>query len=310
MSEERNRILRMLEEGKITADQAAKLIEALGGSVRSPDEDEVIRIGRRGSHRRLLGHIRPPRPPRIRAAELDAIPDIVASAVSSAMQSGFGPHAKAKTDFPDKRSLFIKCVSGDVAVRGWDKDRIALTETGDMTRVRERDDRVMVRTISGDIEARVPREARVELTSVSGDVGASGFHGRLGLKSVSGDVELEDVSGEIKVDVVSGELTMVRVGGTLTVESRSGDIRLEPLGEFSGEVISKSGDIELVLGSDADVVLDMQCEEDGDLSVNLDAGYEKLEEDDNRLKLKLGAGSRTLVLRTRKADITVKTAKE
>ncbi|UCG42402.1 MAG: DUF4097 family beta strand repeat protein [candidate division WOR-3 bacterium] len=308
MSEERDRILRMLEEGKVTANQAARLIEALGSSRRS-DEHEIFRMGRRRSQRHFFGRVHPPRPPRMRVAELDAIPDIVASAVSSAMKSGFGPHAKAKTDFPNKHSLFIKCVSGDVAIRGWDEDRVMLTEVGNMTRVRERDERVMVRAISGDVEARVPREARVELTSVSGDVGISGFHGRLGLRSVSGDVELEDVSGELKVDVVSGELTMLRVAGTLSVESRSGDTRVEPQGKFSGEITSKSGDIVLVLGSDADVVLDMQCEEDGDLSVDLDVDFEKLEEDQNRLKIRLGEGSRTLVLRTKNADISVKSAR-
>lgn len=307
MSEERDRILKMLEEGKVTAEQAARLIEALGSSGSERDEDRVIRVLKsgRGRHRHLfLGH--PPRPPRIPMAELDRIPDIVASAVTSAMGSGFTAQEEVKTEFPGKRSLFLKSVSGDVGVQGWDKDRMSLEGSGGMTRVRERDDRVMVRSISGDVEVKVPHEARLELVSVSGDVGVSAVSGKVGVKSVSGDVSLRDVKGELDFDIVSGDLTMVRVGGELAVESKSGDVEFEPAGDFSGTIVSKSGDIELRLDAKADVVLDLLCEEDGDINIDLDMPFERLEEGEGRLKLKLGPGSRTMVVRTRKADINVK----
>ena len=82
MNDERARILKLLEDGKISADQAARLIEALG-SRRSGDECGFPPM--------------PPMPPvpplrrvhmRGRAmAGIDQIPDIVARAVSSAVRS-------------------------------------------------------------------------------------------------------------------------------------------------------------------------------------------------------------------------------
>ncbi len=297
MSEERERVLGMLEEGKITADQAARLLEALKSGRPHPAASRS-----RHFHRRVA---------RLSVSELDRIPDIVASAVSSAVKSGHWPRGgEIKTEFPGKSSLYLKNVSGDIEVEAWDGDGIKLESVGRMTRIRERDERVMIRSISGDIQAKVPHEVRLELTSVSGDVEVAGTNGRLGLRSVSGDVDLTDLTGELKADIVSGELKLVRFQGNLEVESKSGDIELEPVGEFSGKVSSKSGDIELRLRPDADVVLDMECEEDGEVSVDLGFPYESLEEGERFLKLKLGNGSRILRLKTRKADITVSEAKE
>ncbi|MEO0082038.1 MAG: DUF4097 family beta strand repeat-containing protein [candidate division WOR-3 bacterium] len=296
MSEERSRILKLLEDGKINADQAARLIQALGAeAVREPPEPPRFSLRRQ---RRIL------------AAELDRIPDIVAEAVSSAVRSGFDRSDSTRTDFPGKNSLFLKSVSGDVEVSGWDEDRVRLDGLGTMVRVRERDDQVMVRSISGDLSGRVPRESRLELVSVSGDVKVSGTRGKFTLKSVSGDIVLEDVHGSIGIDSVSGSIVLERVAGSISVESKSGDISLRPVGEFSGEVVSRSGDIKLELGPDADVVLDMECEEEGEISVEAGSDHEVLEEAERSMRVKFGKGSRVLRLRTRRADIRVRVAAE
>jgi len=169
---------------------------------------------------------------------------------------------------------------------------------------------LMVRSISGDVGGQVPREIRLEIVSVSGDVKVSGIDGSLKLKSVSGDVDLSDVKGEVGLSVVSGDLKLLSVAGTLEVESKSGDIELCPSGPIAGSVESKSGDIVLRLRQDADVVLEMECEEDGDISVEDKLEYEVLSEGERTLSMKLGQGSRVLRLRTRRADIRVKRAKE
>jgi len=310
MSEERNRILRMLEEGKITADQAARLIEALGGPGRVQDEGEEIRFGRRGTHRHFLSHVRPPRPPRVRVSmsELDRIPDIVAGAVSSAMKSGV-PNA-LKTDFPGKSNLFLKSVSGDVTVEAWDGDGLHVAGTGGIVKVREREDKVMIRSISGDWKVKAPKESRLELVSVSGDVGVSGISGRFGLKGVSGDIELVGFAGEAVITAVSGDIDLKEVQGKLAVESKSGNVFIGPSGPFEGSVSSKSGDIELRLGPNPDVVLDMECEEEGEIRLKTDVPHEVLEQGEQSMRVKFGEGSREMKIRTREADITVTTAKE
>lgn len=297
MSEERARILKLLEDGKITADQAARLIQALGAQGPSEPPEPPGWPGRR-RHRRVL------------VGELDRIPDIVAEAVSSAVKSGFWPHDETRTDFPGKSSLFLKSVSGNIELAGWDQDRITLEGGGTLLRVRERDEQLMVRSISGDVTGKVPHESRLELVSVSGDVTVSGVTGKFGLRSVSGDVEISEFSGELEIDSVSGDIRLERVSGRMRVESKSGDIKLEPVGEFSGEAVSKSGDIDLFIRPDADVVLEMDCEEEGDIRVDVGSAHEVLKQTERYAKVQFGQGTRTLKLRTRRADIMVREAKE
>jgi DUF4097 and DUF4098 domain-containing protein YvlB len=299
VSEERERVLRLLEDGRITAEQAARLIEALGRSRAVPPGPDD-----------WLPPPRPPRPGRVRMAELDRIPDIVASAVSSAMKSGFGSREEMRTEFPGKSSLFLKSVSGDVTVTGWDEDRIRIEGEAGMTRVREREDIVMVRAIAGDFGIRLPRESRLEVTTVSGDVTASGTGGRFGLKGVSGDVTLEGFTGEARVQTVSGDVRLERFAGRVEVESKSGDVKLTAAGPVGGMLVSKSGGVTLRFGPGADVLLDLETEGEGGIEFAAGLEHEVLEHDEHRLRVRLGAGSNELKVRTCDADIAVRRAEE
>jgi len=244
-------------------------------------------------------------------ADLDRIPDIVASAVSSAMKSGFGAReGELRTEFPGKSSLFLKSVSGDVTVSGWDEDRIAIEGNTAMTRVREREDIVMVRTISGDFSVSLPREARFEVTTVSGDVKVEGVGGRFALKAVSGDVRLTGFAGEARVQTVSGEARFVDFAGRVEVESKSGDIELLTDGAVGGSVVSKSGEVALCLGERADVLLDLECEESGGIEFDAGLAHEVVEQAERRLKVRIGAGTQELKVRTSDADINVRRRKE
>jgi DUF4097 and DUF4098 domain-containing protein YvlB len=300
MSEERLRVLKLLEEGKISADQAARLIQALGRE-RRPGFD-------------LPEPPTPPEPPfcvpgrrhfRVQMRELDRIPDIVAGAVSSAIRSVDFDEDEGKREFVGATGLFLKTVSGDVTVKGWDKDSISLDQSDAMTKVRQRGDQVMVRAISGDTEAMVPLTSRLELVSVSGDVNVSGVSGEFGLKSVSGDVELAEFSGKARIELVSGDLEMEDVSGEFEVDSKSGDINIEPSGQLSGSVRSKSGDIDIEIGPDADLVLEMDIEEEGEIRAELGFDHEVVEQGERTLKLRIGPGGKTLKLHTQKGDITV-----
>lgn len=296
MQEERARILRLLEEGKITADQAARLIQALGAG-RTESEEFSSGFGHRRWGRAIVG-------------ELDRIPDIVAQAVSSALSSGFGAGEKSQVEFLDKKNLFLKSVSGNVQLLGWDQKRIILEGSGTPMWVREKGDQLMVRSISGDVTGNVPAETRLEVASVSGDITVSGVRGKFGLKSVSGNVELADFHGEVEISSVSGDVSLLRVSGRMKIETHSGDIEILPVGEFEGEVVTKSGDIELRLEVGADVLLEAECEEAGE--VHLEEGFaaEVLEQTGRLVRLKFGAGSRIMKLRTHCADIKVRRAEK
>jgi DUF4097 and DUF4098 domain-containing protein YvlB len=290
MSDERARILKLLEDGKITADQAARLIEAMG------------------SERTEAEFCRPPHAPfgprqfRFRSGmrDLDRIPDVVASAVASAMKSGFEPGEERSTDFPGKRHLLVKSVSGDLDVTRGEEGRIGLSYSGGMVKVRSSGEQVVVRTMAGDVSATVPADGRLELEVVSGDVCITEAGARIEVKTVSGDVNITKTAGDAQVKTVSGDVSLDHVSGNLDVETRSGPV--------SGSLTSTSGDISVALGSDADLVLELAIEEDGEIEVEEDLPHEVLEQREGYMKVKFGAGSRTLKVSTVDADIDVSEA--
>jgi|GEM_PF-575768 len=296
MSNERDRILKLLEDGKITADQATRLIEALG----SERADFDFRMPSHGPFRSTR-HIRMRRP-----RPFDKIPDVVATAVASAMKNGFGePGEERSDDFPGKRNLVVKSVSGDLDVTRGSEDRIGLGYSGGMVKVRSRGEEVLVRTMAGDVSATMPADGQLELEVVSGDVSISGVGTRIEVKTVSGDVDISGTSGKMAVKTVSGDVTLDRVAGSFEIDTRSGDLDLGAVGPISGSVLTVSGDVSVELGKDADLVVDMTIEEEGDIEVDDDLPHEVLEESDGHLKVKLGVGSRTLVVNTRNGDIDI-----
>jgi DUF4097 and DUF4098 domain-containing protein YvlB len=298
MSDERARILKLLEDGKITADQAARLIEALGSRRHGFEFELPV----------------PPAPPRMHRRlamkELDRIPDMVAHAVSKAVQSSFESGDERRVEFTGKRSLVVRTVSGDIEVAGQAGDATSLQYTGGMANVKEGDDSVDFRSTSSDVDARVPAKSDVEVTTVSGDVKLSDVDGRVRVKTVSGDVDVAEHVGATEVATVSGDVELAGALGELGVETRSGDVEVEAAGPVQGRVATKSGDITLTLRADADVMLEAEADEEGEVDLDIDAAHEVLEQRDNYAKVKFGAGSASIVLRTRTGEITVRSSKE
>ena len=298
MSNERDRILKLLEDGKITADQATRLIEALG-SERAESEFGM------GPHVpfRMERHLRMRR-------GFDRIPDVVATAVASAMKSSFEPGEERSSDFPGKRHLLVKSVSGDLDVTRGGEGRVELSYSGGMVKVRTSGEQVVVRTMAGDVSATVPTDGRLELEVVSGDVSVSDGSARIEVKTVSGDVDIDQSTGGVQVKTVSGDVDLDHVSGAIEVETRSGDVELGAAGQISGSLQSVSGDVTVALPRDADLVLELATEEDGDIHVDSDLPHEVLEERDEYMKLKLGAGSSTMKVNTKSGDIEIRPAGE
>jgi DUF4097 and DUF4098 domain-containing protein YvlB len=300
MSDERARILKLLEDGKITADQAARLIEAIGSERTDREFCRPTRVGFDPRHIRFRSGMR----------DFDRIPDVVATAVASAMKSGFEPGEERSTDFPGKRHLLVKSVSGDLNVIGGEEGRIGLSYSGGMVKVRSSGEQVVVRTMAGDVSATVPTDGRLELEVVSGDVSISEAGARIEVRTVSGDVDITRTAGDTQVKTVSGDVSLHRVTGSLGIETRSGDVDLIAGGVVSGSLATTSGDIAIALGSDADLVLELASEEGGDIDVKVDFPHEVVEQREGYIKVKFGAGSRILKASTRSADIDVSEAEQ
>ncbi|MBB5862798.1 DUF4097 family beta strand repeat-containing protein [Xanthomonas sp. 3058] len=152
----------------------------------------------------------------------------------------------------------LENIAGQIRVRGWDRDEVALTGSlgqGQRLEVDESADRLQFEVVyprnsrnskGAELELRVPRDALLQVDAVSASVDVAQVDlARLQLKSVSGDVvaggrareaQLETVSGALRSTVASGRLTLGTVSGqveapsgasgVVSVESVSGQIRV------------------------------------------------------------------------------------
>lgn len=298
MNDERSRILKLLEDGRINAKQAARLIEALGTRRHGFDLGPPVPP--------VASHVRR----RHALKELDRIPDLVARAVGKAVQSSFEPGEGRTVRFTGKKSVFVRNVSGDVEVAGTATDTVSIEYTGGVANVKENDDSVDFRSVSSDVSARVPERCDVEVTTVSGDVELQRVGGRARVKTVSGEVGIAGHHGVTEIVTVSGDADLDGVAGEVKVESRSGDIAVVADGQIEGLLATKTGDIEVSLRPDADIVLEAEADEDGRVELQLDVPHEILKQRGNNVSVKFGAGSHSLVVRTRDGEITVRNTKE
>ena len=163
--------------------------------------------------------------------------------------------------------ISIELISGDVKIRGWDRDEVHVTGTigddveeleisatdGEIRIEVELPNKRNIRDGDADLEIRVPVGSSVEAETISADLSIEGIDGAVEMESVSGDIEIEGAVHEAEVATVSGDIRLhsdasMRDGEFATV---SGDIHFRgPLaagGDFTFEAVS--GDIELELPS-------------------------------------------------------------
>lgn len=143
---------------------------------------------------------------------------------------------------PAGAAVAVKTISGDTSVSGVSGEVRAESVSGDVG-VTATPNVTLAKTVSGDVTARdIAGAATLSLGTVSGSVVASGLKARtLDCGSVSGDIQLSGVQVErLQAKSVSGN---IEFGATLVRGGRY---------EFS----SHSGDVRVVLGSDAGFELD------------------------------------------------------
>ncbi len=179
---EQMRILKMLEDGKINADEAARLLEAVKSS--SPPY---------GSRRR----------PRIFNG-FEHIPEIIAAKINGSFK-----HACVKTtkNFSAKEKIVFKGISGDLKVFGKPEDTITVEQDG-FVKITEEAQALVMKGLGGDIEINTPHRTDVTVKGVSGNITIEDIDGCITVKSVSGDIQSSDLSGDFRGAFVSGEVRL------------------------------------------------------------------------------------------------------
>lgn len=288
MSEERARILKLLEDGKITAEEAARLIEALGKGDRAKE---------------LLFHV--PKFGKGHHKEFDMIPDVVSRTVRRAVETGIGERMLLRTrKFSAKDEIAIRAVSSDIKIEGWDKDEILLESHG-LGKVSEEDNQLHIKTLSGDMKLSLPMKTKLGLSTVSGDVELEKLQTEVDIHTVSGDIEIDNFEGKMAIKTVSGDVTGKDLNGNIWTKSQSGDIDLEFIASDQSEFETASGDIIITLPKDANLILELYTEE-GEINLDIPKPYEEMEKEEGFLKIGLGDKKGKFVCRTDSGDIEIR----
>lgn len=309
--EERERILKLLEEGKITADQAAKLLEALG---------ETYRWGPKGHAG--FGPDFGERIARKVELKLKDLPELISTSISG---MGFitGEGEEKDLLFNPKDNIVIKAVSGDVTIKGDEDANIRIKVEGGH-RVNETEKELTIKTMSGDMFVQVPatqkmilkaasgdvkveRIADISLRSASGEIDISNITERTAASLGSGDIRLEYIKGAMAISLGSGDLDAENISASLTISMGSGDINLDLEECKGGRIELGSGDLDLSLPEDADVEITIHKNKDSDIDSDFDlikTDYEPAF-DMEEYKITVGKPKTKLYIKAREGDIAI-----
>ena len=215
---EKLRILKLLEDGKINADEAARLLEAVNQS------ETKERKGHFWSH-------------------IETIPQLVSSAIAGSFKD---MHSDEHIEMPKKQKITVKGISGDIEIMGADTDRIDIEKDG-LAKISEDDDELEIKAISGNITITAPTNTDFTMKGVSGDLSMADLNGRIEIKSVSGNIIGKQLSGSMIGNFVSGDAELdYKEVDEINITSQTGDLILKLDDDVEAEIslIAENGDID------------------------------------------------------------------
>jgi DUF4097 and DUF4098 domain-containing protein YvlB len=307
MSEEKMMILNMLKDGKITADEAQKLLEAVedeGEPVSArPTEKEEIKIdleemkaglkeGFKDLGKTMEGTIRSV----VKGFKSLDIGNVVSTAFGSSKESA---EKELILSAHDLSGINLRTQSGDVSFSGTDTDDVLIhaivTARGsDQENARERAERIellheiedgtlivkdsgtrmhITGPYSVDYRVTLPRKFDAKIQTSDGDVAIRSLDGEISINNYSGDIHCKECSESLRAITKSGDVEIEGFTGEINIKSLSGDLTLSDIVSGAITCNTLSGDIEGSLNPTADSKISAKTLS-GDIELELDATAE------------------------------------
>lgn len=232
MSNETMKVLEMLEAGKITAEDAERLLKALGEKTHSPTETSEEESIEKGVHK-------------IVEKVMKVVPGVVSAAVSA--EAATGNTKESNYTFESPQNASIKIGAGDITIASADKGDAHISVSG-IHRINFDSKQISAKIGNGVSEFELPENISVAVKIGAGNVelDAPRFDS-LALKTGSGDVEGEFScnDAEIAIGVGNIDLTMEEFDST-AVKIGKGDASLSLPGGGTIEMnVSHKSDVSL-----------------------------------------------------------------
>jgi len=216
---ERLQILKLLEEGKINAEEAERLLEAVGKST-SYDK---------GTRHKIW-------------TSLEGLPKVI----SAALGNSFSESAEAEFHkYPGKKKIKFKGISGNLKIEGTDTERISIQKDG-FAKIKELEDAIEIKALSGNVTIDVPKATDLAIAGISGDIEILNTEGNLEIESVSGDIIGKELSGSLIAEIVSGDMELdFKKTEKIEIKAKSGNVTLilDEKVEAELEIETKDGDV-------------------------------------------------------------------
>lgn len=281
MNEEREMVLRMLKEGKISVEEADALLQALaeesetpapaaepGAGAEGPGVDIRVELGD------LVRELTESIPKEV--IHLERLKDLGEfrrhfkfgwRGIVSALQGLGEGQAEESSELPmvSGERLELRNAWGDIRLSRSQDDRLRVkarkrvwaATAADATREAEalsvqprREGSTVylgVRRVEGrvrvDMAVLVPDGVAVVLDVAKGDVRVEGLHGRVEVHVARGDVTLRDVDGDVHLDVKSGDIVAGVVRGKVSGRVLNGDVDATECGGVTLDIVN--GDVSL-----------------------------------------------------------------
>jgi DUF4097 and DUF4098 domain-containing protein YvlB len=212
---ERLQILKLLQEGKINAEEAERLLEAISKSGTQETRHKIW-------------------------SSLEGLPKVI----SAALGNSFSQSAEEEFHkYPGKRKIVFKGISGNLTIDGSDTERIDIQKDG-FANIKELDDSISVKALSGNVKITAPRKIDLAVAGISGDIELSNINGNIDIESVSGDILGKNLAGSLSGEIVSGDIDLDYENvEKIKIKSKSGNItlRLDKRIEAEVEVETSGG---------------------------------------------------------------------
>lgn len=342
MDEERQMILRMLKEGKITVEEADALLQTLDeersagegeipGAPQAPEEPEMperpriqLELGKiiqdiaETIPREVLKGIRMSTAGRGRSRFFDLVEGLHGMVERQAEAKDEMAMAAGQTlELYNRWGDILLSRSTDAqmrftaSMRAWgataeDAER---TLAGVNVQARRVGETIVIdvprmegRRLRVDVKLMVPEGVQVVIEEARGDVRSNGLRAGLRVLVASGDIQITDHAGPVELDIKSGDLTMRQVEGDVSIELKSGDVDLSMV---RGAVRGRviSGDVHVTQAGA--VTLDVI---NGDVDLADVPGEVSVETKSGDIDIRVAAGMGRVRARAISGDITAAVA--
>jgi DUF4097 and DUF4098 domain-containing protein YvlB len=218
--DERMKILQLLEDGKISAEEAARLLEAVSRtSLRLPRPPRHLRFGVHSEAvDDVMGGV---------SGVLDSIPSIIRQSTRLGGRGG-----KKTLSVKKKPTVKLSLVGGDINLSLSEEDTIKGNLSSGVVTTRDTKDALLIKCLGGDADIQFPHLSTLAVSVVGGDVKGEVDSDCLAVKTLEGDISInlkrvENVTAKSK----SGEIELTIPDDTdakIEAYTMSGQIEFEP----------------------------------------------------------------------------------